>query len=79
MAVAPSLATDELAPTTIGLLNGVCVLGGSLLPFLAGALADRAGMWTLPPFALALAGAQVIIWWRTVRHLATPVSELETA
>jgi len=36
MAVAPSLATDELAPTTIGLLNGVSVLGGSLLPFLAG-------------------------------------------
>lgn len=79
MAVAPSLATDELAPTTIGLLNGVSVLGGSLLPFLAGALADRAGLWTLPPFALALAAAQLAIWWRTVQHLTTPARELEKA
>jgi fucose permease len=72
MAVAPSLATDELAPTTIGLLNGVSVLGGSLLPFLAGALADWAGLWTLPPYALALAVVQLAIWWRTVAHLAAP-------
>jgi fucose permease len=72
MAVAPSLATDELAPTTIGLLNGVSVLGGSLLPFLAGALADWTGLWTLPPYALALAAVQLAIWWRTVAHLATP-------
>ncbi len=72
MAVAPSFATAELAPTTIGLLNGVSVLGGALGPFLAGALADRAGIWTLPPFVLALAVTQLAIWWRTVQHLPAP-------
>ncbi|MEV4510122.1 MFS transporter [Dactylosporangium sp. NPDC049525] len=75
MAVAPSLASQRLAPTTIGLLNGVSVLGGALFPFLAGAIAESIGLWTLPPFALALAVAQLAIWWRTVRHLTTPADE----
>jgi fucose permease len=72
MAVAPSFATGELAPTTIGVLNGVSVLGGALFPFLAGAIADAAGLWTLPPFVLALAVTQLAVWWLTVRHLSTP-------
>lgn len=72
MAVAPSFAGDRLAPTTIGLLNGVSVLGGALFPFLAGAIADRAGIWTLPPFVAALAVVQLVVWWRTVQHLAAP-------
>lgn len=72
MAVAPSFGGAELAPTTIGLLNGVSVIGGSLLPFLAGAIADRVGIWTLPPYVLALAVTQLVIWSRTVQHLEAP-------
>jgi fucose permease len=72
MAVAPALAPADLAPTTIGLLNGVSVIGGSLLPFLAGALADASGLWTLPPFALALALVQLAVWWLTLRHMPAP-------
>ncbi|GAA1571144.1 MFS transporter [Dactylosporangium maewongense] len=71
MAIAPALAPGELAPTAIGLLNGVSVLGGALFPFLAGAIADRSGLWTLAPFALALAVAELLIWWPTVRHMTT--------
>lgn len=73
MAVAPALAPAELTPTAIGLLNGVSVVGGALFPFLAGALADWSGLWTLCPFALTLAAAQLLLWWRTVPHLETPV------
>ncbi|MEV0128640.1 MFS transporter [Dactylosporangium sp. NPDC050688] len=72
MAVAPSFAGDRLAPTTIGLLNGVSVIGGALFPFLAGVIADRAGIWTLPPFVVVLAVVQLVVWWRTVQHLAAP-------
>ncbi|MFF5228093.1 MFS transporter [Dactylosporangium sp. NPDC000521] len=76
MAVAPALAPGDLAPTAIGLLNGVSVLGGALFPFLAGAIADRSGLWTLAPFALALAVAELLIWWPTARHMTAPAPAL---
>lgn len=84
MAIAPALAPGDLAPTAIGLLNGVSVLGGALFPFLAGAIADRSGLWTLAPFALALAVAELLIWWPTVRHMTTaapvqPAQDLNAA
>jgi fucose permease len=69
MAVAPALAAGRLVPTAIGLINGVSVLGGALLPWLAGTLADGIGAWTLPPFAIALAVAQLAIWWRVAKRI----------
>lgn len=63
MAIAPRLTVARLVPTAIGLLNGVSVVGGAVFPWLAGAIAQGIGVWTLPPFALALALLQVVIWW----------------
>lgn len=72
MVVAPLLAPAHLGHTTIGLLNGVSIVGGALFPFLAGAIAERSGLWTLPPLAVALALTQLALWWRTTRHMHTP-------
>jgi len=70
MALAPRLTTARLVPTSIGIMNAGSVVGGSLLPWLAGAVAERAGVWTLFPFTLILALLQLLIWWPMARRVA---------
>ncbi len=72
MAVAPRLTESRLVPTAIGVLNGVSVVGGAVFPWLAGAIAESAGVWTLPPFALTLALALIVIWWLVAARMAAP-------
>ncbi len=62
MAVAPRLTQARLVPTAIGVMNAAAVGGGSALPWLAGAIAQSAGMWVLLPFALTLAIVQFAVW-----------------
>ncbi|WP_449064977.1 MFS transporter [Planomonospora algeriensis] len=62
MVVVPRLTTPRLVPTAIGVMNGVSVIGGSALPWLAGAVAQGVGVWTLMPFALTLALLQLVVW-----------------
>ncbi|GAB1820578.1 MFS transporter [Herbidospora sp. RD11066] len=68
MAMLPDLLPARLVPTAIGVLNGGSVIGGSALPWLAGALGQGVGMWALMPFALTLALAQLALWF----YLSTP-------
>jgi fucose permease len=76
MAVVPRLTTARLVPTSIGIMNAGSVVGGSSFPWLAGAVAGSAGVWTLLPFALVLALFQQAIWWPMARrvgaHRASP-------
>ncbi|WP_170322783.1 MFS transporter [Acrocarpospora macrocephala] len=62
MAVVPNLTSDRLVPTAIGVINGFSVVGGAALPWLAGAVAQGVGVWTLMPFAVVLALVQVVLW-----------------
>ena len=64
MAIVPKITEPELVPTAIGILNGVSVVGMSLLPWLAGTLAQEIGMWTLMPFAASLGVVQLLLWLR---------------
>ncbi|MFL6075937.1 MAG: MFS transporter [Mycobacteriales bacterium] len=64
MGAVPGLAPPHLVPTAIGIMNAGSVLGGSVLPWLAGTLAQGAGIATLLPYTLALAVIQLTIWWR---------------
>jgi fucose permease len=74
IAMVPSTTPPRLVPTAIGVMNGGSVVGGSGLPWLAGAIAQRAGVWTLLPFSAVLALLQVIIWWRmAVRIRRAPI------
>ncbi|HEU5156782.1 MAG TPA: MFS transporter [Streptosporangiaceae bacterium] len=67
MAVAPRLTSARLVPTAIGVMNAGSVVGGSALPWLAGAIAQGAGAWTLLPFAITLTLIQLAIW-RPIAH-----------
>jgi fucose permease len=62
MAIVPRLTQPRLVPTAIGVMNAGSVIGGSALPWLAGTLAQNAGMWVLLPFVLALSVAQFAVW-----------------
>jgi fucose permease len=71
MAVAPQLTDARLVPTAIGVMNAGSVIGGSALPWLAGAIAQGAGIWTLLPFAVTLALLQLAIWRPMARRIHT--------
>jgi fucose permease len=62
MATAPRFTTPELAPTAIGVMNAGSAIGGAGLPWVAGALAQATGIWTLMPYTAALAVVQVAVW-----------------
>lgn len=50
------------------------MIGGALFPWLAGALTEGIGTWTLPPYALALAVLQLVVWRLvTVRMAPEPL------
>ncbi|OHV36638.1 MFS transporter [Pseudofrankia sp. EUN1h] len=70
MAVTPRLTSAGLVPTAIGVLTAGGLVGGALLPWLAGTLLQVAGAWTLFPFAILLALAQLALWWRVARRIA---------
>jgi len=69
MALTPRLAEARIVPTAIGVINGVSVIGGSALPWLAGTLSQSAGIRTLLPFCAALAGVLLLLWWRLAKHV----------
>jgi fucose permease len=74
IAVAPDVTTAHLVPTAIGVMNAGSVAGGSALPWLAGAIAQGVGAWTLLPFVLALALVQWLVWWRMVAGMRVRAS-----
>ncbi len=71
MAVVPYLTEPRLVPTAIGVMNGLSVAGSAGLPWLAGAVAQGAGVWTLMPFVMVLALLQLLIWWLLVARMST--------
>lgn len=66
MALVPDLTTATLVPTAIGVLNAVSVVGGAALPWLAGAIAQGVGIWTLLPYVVVLGVLQLVLWQAAV-------------
>lgn len=72
--VLPRLTAVRLVPTVIGILVCMAAIGGAIFPWLAGALAQRLGVWSLLPFSLGLAVVLAGCWWRIAVRLA-PVAD----
>jgi fucose permease len=77
MAVVPQLTSERYVPAAVGVLNGGSIVGGAVLPWLAGVLAQGAGMWTLLPFTVALGIVQLAVWWRMARWMPATAPVLE--
>ena len=69
MSIAPRLAQPRLVPTAIGVMNAASLIGGSALPWVAGAIAQSAGIWTILPYALTLGLLQFALWWPLARRI----------
>lgn len=70
IAVQPRLVPVSLVPTSIGLLMGVSVVGGSALPWGAGTLAQHVGLGSFPPYLLVLGVLCLLGWWGIARRMA---------
>lgn len=70
VALIPKLVPERLVPSAIGVLVSVSISGLSVLPWLAGVLAQVQGIWTLIPYLLALVLILLAFWI----YLARPVS-----
>jgi fucose permease len=75
IAVTPQLMPVRLVPAAIGLLIGASVVGGSVFPFVAGALAQGLGLGALLPFLFVLALVQTGGWWAIARRVREPVPQ----
>ena len=78
MAVVPLLTSARLVPSAIGVMNAGSVVGGSALPWLAGAIAQGVGVWTLLPFTLVLALLQLAVWApmaRLIKNSPAPIRQ----
>lgn len=75
VALIPKLVPERLVPSAIGVLVSVSISGLSVLPWLAGVLAQVQGIWTLMPYLLVLVLILLAFWI----YLARPVSISEAA
>jgi fucose permease len=71
MAIVPRLTRPRLAPTAIGIMNAASVVGDTVPPWLAGAIAQSTGIWTLLPFTLTLSLLQIAVWRPIARRIRT--------
>jgi fucose permease len=74
MAIVPQVAPSRLAPTAIGVINAASTVGGSALPWLAGAIGQSAGIWTLLPFTVSLAVVQFAVWRPLASRIRVPAA-----
>jgi fucose permease len=72
MAIVPQLTQPGLAPTAIGVINAASVVGDAALPWVAGAIAQSSGVWTLLPYMLTLAALQFAAWRPLARRISAP-------
>jgi len=72
MAIVPQLTEERLVPTAFGVLNAGALMGGALLPWLAGAITQSTAIWVLLPFTLALGGWQFAAWRPLARRIRVP-------
>jgi len=79
MAVMPDVTSARLAPTAMGVLNAGSVVGGAALPWLAGAIGQGVGPWTLLPVTLVLGLAQLLVWWRMLANMDPAIVAVRVA
>ena len=63
VALTPTLVPARIAPSAIGFLVSISIIGLALFPWLAGVLSQNVGIWSLLPYNIALTIVMFILWW----------------
>ena len=89
VALTPKLVPARIAPSAIGFLVSISIIGLAVFPWIAGILAQQVGIWSLLPYNIALTLVSIALWWllfrgkragsdtrdRALAHDAFPISE----
>jgi fucose permease len=63
---------SRILSSAIGFLASLGSMGGALLPWIAGNLAQHVGLWTLLPYVIALTAIMLILWVTIQRTIHLP-------
>ncbi len=63
VALTPKLVPARIAPSAIGFLVSVSIIGLALFPWFAGILSQNVGIWSLLPYNIALTVVAIALWW----------------
>ena len=67
VALVPDIVPSRMVSSAIGFLVGLSILGVALFPWIAGALAQYTGIWSLLPYSVGLTVIMLALWW-TIRR-----------
>ncbi len=67
VALAPKLVPTRIAPSTIGFIVSMSIIGLALFPWIAGILFQDIGSWSLLPYNIALTIVMICLWWGLFR------------
>ena len=67
VALTPKLVPARIAPSAIGFLVSISIIGLALFPWIAGILAQHVGIWSLLPYNIALTVVSIALWWLLFR------------
>jgi fucose permease len=60
---------SRMLASAIGFLASLGSMGGALLPWIAGNLAQHFGLWTLLPYVIALTAIMLVLWVTIQRNI----------
>jgi len=63
VALLPQLVPSRMRSSAMGFLIGLSIIGVALFPWIAGTLAQYAGIWSLLPFTFGLTMVMLALWW----------------
>lgn len=62
IALMPDTVSSRILASAIGFLASLGSMGGALLPWVAGNLAQHFGLWTLLPYVIVLTAIMLVLW-----------------
>ena len=68
VALTPKLVPARIAPSAIGFLVSISIIGLALFPWIAGILSQNIGIWSLLPYNIALTVVAIVLWWVLFRR-----------